>query len=228
MVKGEPTRFECLCDCGKTTTATKDELESGHKISCGCRLYELRHKEFGENKFNDIAGQKFGRLTAVSPTELRDTTGCVIWECKCECGNIAYVPSTVLMQGSTQSCGCMMSRGEEEILKILIQNQILYEHHFSFKDLRSNVGGLLYFDVAIKDENGRLSHLIEYDGNIHFGYSGNGWDTKERYEEGLTRDKLKNEYCIKNNIQLIRIPYTHFDDLCLQDLLLESTDFLFC
>jgi hypothetical protein len=33
---------------------------------------------------------------------------------------------------------------------------------------------------------------------------------------------FKNQWCKENNIPLIRIPYTHFEDICLEDLLLES------
>lgn len=37
---------------------------------------------------------------------------------------------------------------------------------------------------------------------------------------------LKNEYCFKNNIPIIRIPYTHYSELELKDLLLETSQFI--
>lgn len=33
---------------------------------------------------------------------------------------------------------------------------------------------------------------------------------------------MKNEYAWNNNFIIIRIPYTHYNDLCLNDLLLDS------
>ena len=44
--------------------------------------------------------------------------------------------------------------------------------------------------------------------------------------ERQEHDKLKNEWCKENNIPLIRIPYTHLKDLCIEDLQLETTTFL--
>jgi hypothetical protein len=37
---------------------------------------------------------------------------------------------------------------------------------------------------------------------------------------------MKNQWCLDNNILLIRIPYTHYNDLCLEDLLPETSKFI--
>jgi hypothetical protein len=39
------------------------------------------------------------------------------------------------------------------------------------------------------------------------------------------RDLEKNNFCKSQNIPLIRIPYTHLDELELNDLLLETTKY---
>lgn len=55
----------------------------------------------------NLVGQRFGRLTAIRPTDERENvTGSVIWECRCDCGNTAFVSSTALTSGNTTSCGC--------------------------------------------------------------------------------------------------------------------------
>lgn len=50
------------------------------------------------------------------------------------------------------------------------------------------------------------------------------------YRRKLLKDKeldeYKNQWCKENNIPLIRIPYIHLNDLCIEDLLLETTNFL--
>ena len=67
-----------------------------------------RRKKRGPGVSADIAGQKFGRLTAIRPTEERKH-GSVVWECKCncECGNTKFVPRGSLISGCTRSCGCL-------------------------------------------------------------------------------------------------------------------------
>lgn len=50
--------------------------------------------------------------------------------------------------------------------------------------------------------------------------------TEEKLKENQIRDKIKNEWCKKNNIPLIRIPYTELDFLTLKDLNIETTKFL--
>ena len=45
------------------------------------------------------------------------------WYCNCDCGTTNYsVIGKSLRSGATQSCGCVKSRGEEAIAKILQQN----------------------------------------------------------------------------------------------------------
>ena len=60
----------------------------------------------GGRYLKDIAGKRFGLLTAVRPTEQR-AHRTVVWECACDCGNTAYVTLGNLRNGSTKSCGCL-------------------------------------------------------------------------------------------------------------------------
>ena len=78
------------------------------------------------------------------------------------------------------------------------------------------------FDFFIQN-----SYLVEYDGSQHFNYSSNdkGWNTKEQFEKTQQRDAYKNQWCKDNSIPLIRIPYTKLDTLCIEDLMLETTEF---
>ena len=46
------------------------------------------------------------------------------------------------------------------------------------------------------------------------------------YEYTHKHDIIKNKWCKDNNIPLIRIPYTHYDNLEIKDLLLNSSQFL--
>lgn len=64
----------------------------------------------------DITGQRFGRLTAIKKTNTR-MNGSVVWECQCDCGNIALIPSGRLVNGRTQSCGCFRTESASAIAK---------------------------------------------------------------------------------------------------------------
>lgn len=199
--------FKCKCECGTEVIILREKLIQGHTKSCGCLK-----KEMYKNNQEDLTNQKFGKLTALYPTEKRKWR-CVVWQCKCDCGNKCEVPSHELKNGNTQSCGCLHSKGEQKIINILQSNNISYIKEKTFSSLP-----LFRFDFYIDNQ-----YIIEFDGIQHFETKDCYWDTKEHFEKTQNNDKLKNEWCKENNIPLIRIPYTHYNNLCLEDLLLETT-----
>lgn len=52
----------------------------------------------------DLAGQKFNRLTVLSRAENRHNSA--RWLCQCDCGTTVTVAGTKLRSGHTKSCGC--------------------------------------------------------------------------------------------------------------------------
>jgi hypothetical protein len=58
-------------------------------------------------KLRDLTGQKFGKLTVTKLHDTRTPSGKVLWECVCDCGNTTTVLSFELVNGGTQSCGCL-------------------------------------------------------------------------------------------------------------------------
>lgn len=56
----------------------------------------------------DISGQRFGKLTALRPTNKRVGSN-VVWELTCDCGNTTYVHTGNLgnKHRNTKSCGCI-------------------------------------------------------------------------------------------------------------------------
>ena len=57
------SRWLCRCTCGGEKIVTAYDLKAGKVKSCGC----LAHR-WNKNAV-DISGQRFGRLTALEPTE---------------------------------------------------------------------------------------------------------------------------------------------------------------
>lgn len=199
--------WRCQCDCGNEHIVSTNSLIQGTK-SCGCITSAI-----------DLTGQRFGKLVAIRPTEKRSGSF-VVWECKCDCGNTAYVSvGNLHKEDGTKSCGCIKSTGEAIIGTLLRNNNIVYEQQKTFESCRFNSGGLGKFDFYVDNY-----YLIEYDGVQHFEaivfFGGN--DHLLAQQE---RDDYKNQWCKDNNIPLIRIPYTKLNTLCIEDLMLETTQF---
>ena len=198
--------WKCQCDCGNFCEVSTNNLIQGYTKSCGCLVKETMNNQ--SYALKDISGQRFGKLVALKPTNQRNKQGHVVWECKCDCGNITYADGVYLRQGDILSCGCLKSIGEEKISKLLQQNNIYFEKEKTFGI--NSKGGYYRFDFYVNNK-----YLIEYDGIQPFKES-NPWNCK-------ARDIEKNIWCKDNNIPLIRIQYTQLDKLCLEDLLLETS-----
>lgn len=62
-------------------------------------------------KFQDLTGQRFGRLTVIERAENRVQPNghcCTQWLCKCDCGKEVVVSALNLKRGHTRSCGCLV------------------------------------------------------------------------------------------------------------------------
>ena len=94
----------------------------------------------------DLTGKRFGRLVAQFPTPKRDTNHCVIWQCKCDCGNTKEISSKYLLNGRSQSCGCIH------------HEYILNKAKNSFIDLKGKRFGKLV--VLEKTDKRNHEHII--------------------------------------------------------------------
>lgn len=212
----------CKCDCGNIKSIRGDALKSKKQptVSCGCYLKKRLHET---HHYKDITGQRFGRLIAIQPIFKLSTQGKMYWKCKCDCGAFIQVINQDLFSGHTQSCGCLRSKGELKITQLLIKNNIPFERQKQFQNCTfSKKNTKPRFDFYVDN-----CYLIEYDGRQHYQSDNTGWNTSENLKQTQLRDAFKNKWCKDNGIPLIRIPYTHYDKLCIEDLLLESSTFLF-
>jgi len=57
----------------------------------------------------NLIGKRFGKLVVLRKTDKRKNDGCIIWECKCDCGNLIKISTTRFNKKhrSTKSCGCL-------------------------------------------------------------------------------------------------------------------------
>lgn len=118
-----------------------------------------------------------------------------------ECGNIFMASPTRIFNLSSGCPICKSSHGETYIKNFLDENNINYKTQFRLDECR-NVRPLP-FDFAIFNIDGTLQCLIEFDGEQHIKPK---FGIKE-FERTKKNDLIKNEFCLSNNIKLIRIPY---------------------
>lgn len=101
------------------------------------------------------------------------------------------------------------------------QNNIPFVKQYTFDNCRGIHNGLLRFDFAVFSEEG-LSYLIEYDGWQHIDKTDSKWDKDDAFENRQKHDNIKNEFCLSNNIPLIRITSNQYKNLTIQDLILKE------
>lgn len=88
----------CTCPKGKELLVSTTNLRLGRVESCGCLRSEAQRI--------DLTGQRFGRLTAIEPTNIYDGTN-IKWLCICDCGKRVTVSTGRLGTNKTKSCGCL-------------------------------------------------------------------------------------------------------------------------
>lgn len=218
--------FLCQCKCGNLIKVSGKRLRSGNTKSCGCLQKEKATnvlKEYALNRNSiglDLTGKRFGKLTVlkeVSSIIKANGKNMRRWLCKCDCGNEIIVQHTYLTTGDTTSCGCINSKGEMVIEKILKENKILYKKQYSFKDLKNTLP--LHFDFGILNNDGSLKYLIEFDGEQHYNKN------NTRFSKiNAETDIKKNKYCLDNKIPLIRIPYNFLDKIDVNMLKLNTEE----
>lgn len=128
------------------------------------------------------------------------------------CGHIYKVkPNSFLNGNRCPKCSKRNSRGSQMIHKYLIEHNIQYTVEQSFDDLKSDHGRKLRFDFSIL-KNDKIILLIEFDGKQHFEII-DPWGGEEEFLRRCLNDQLKNKYCKKNDIPLLRIKYTEKDKI---------------
>jgi hypothetical protein len=99
---------------------------------------------------------------------------------------------------------CAQSSGEQLIEVLLKKNKIDFEYQFQFEDLKINKN--LRFDFGIL-KNDKLEYLIEYNGIQHYERRVKFQKCEEDFYKIQYSDKMKIDYCLKNNINLHIIKY---------------------
>lgn len=107
--------WKCQCKCGIIKNVSGKSLKNGRSKSCGC------WRKTNNMPRVNLIGQNFDDLTVTNITEDRDSTGSIIWECQCKCGNKCYKSTSYLHRNIYHSCGCY---GKNQITNLNKKNLI--------------------------------------------------------------------------------------------------------
>jgi very-short-patch-repair endonuclease len=101
---------------------------------------------------------------------------------------------------------CKLSKGELRIKNYLDENKIKYVRQKKFRECKDK--RMLPFDFYLPSEN----ICIEFDGEQHFAII-NYYGGTTNFEEIKKRDNIKNYFCEKSGITLIRLNKTNIDKI---------------
>lgn len=171
----------------------------------------MKSPEEFEKEVKELYGNKFILLTPY--------TGCknkIKMYCN-DCHSNFFQAPNHLLEGH-YGCNCKpTSLGELKVKEMLDKYHNIYIQQYRFDDCKNKRP--LPFDFALFDNNikNKLMCLIEYNGKQHYEPACFGGISKEKANENFiiqqNRDKLKEKYCKKHNIKLVKIPYWDFDNI---------------
>ena len=189
--------FKCLV-CGNEWKATPHSVLSGK----GCAICSGVAKKT-QDKFVKEMSLLHPNITVIG-NYINNTTKI---KCKCQVCNNEFDSSPHNLLAKQCGCPyCSQSKGERAITRWLFSNNIKYEAEYKFPDCKDTLS--LPFDFYL--ENRRIA--IEYDGKQHFEPN-RFFGGKKGFEAIVRHDKIKNDYCNRNHIKLIRIPYWEFKNI---------------
>lgn len=191
--------IEAVCRCGNKFS--KKFTSNRAPYRCNKCLGTRKTKESFINDVYRLVGNEYSVLRYKSMKDrvkLRHEV----------CGHIwSPFPSNFTTRG--RRCPkCNNSKGEEKIYKHLDILNTSYNIQYTFDNCRNK--RRLPFDFNINNL------LLEFDGEGHFKpfrFSKNKQKMINNLKQTQQNDLIKNQFCIDNNIPLIRIPYWEFDNI---------------
>ena len=121
------------CDCGVEKRVFGQYLRDGATASCDCLRDDYR-----KNRMQQLSGQRFGRLLVLRRD---DSNPRPYWVCHCDCGVEKSVYGNSLMDGHTQSCGCLRADTVKLPIGEASRNKVLGQYKSGAKE-RGLVWGL--------------------------------------------------------------------------------------
>ena len=189
--------IEYRCQIHGVQKITADNMLQGHKCYyCGRMDVGDKLRNSTSKVITDIESINNNKL--LNPYDYVDgkTSNLRIL---CSCGNTFTVSyNNYIKKGvcRCKTCSSKTSNGEKMIEDILDNMFVEYKREYRYCDCRDKKP--LPFDFYLPDYN----KIIEFDGKIHFEEVAG-----RNHKLIVAHDHIKNDYCKRKNIPLLRIPY---------------------
>ena len=195
--KNNHTKVEIICNGHGGIIKQKPYV---HLLGHGCQICKENEKQ--KTFINNATRIHKGEFDYSKVKYINNHTKVIIICPKLNHGEFKQVPSSHL---SKRGCPiCKSSKGEKEIRQFLKNNKINYVAQKKFDSCRNpETNFKLSFDFYVPKHN----VCIEFDGCQHFKPIKN-WGGLIEFLKIKAKDRIKNRFCKKNNINLIRIKFT--------------------
>jgi 5-methylcytosine-specific restriction endonuclease McrA len=131
----------------------------------------------------DITGQKFGKLTAIEPTDDRSDKK-IVWRFLCDCGSTANVTAKAVIAGKTKSCGCFQKEQMQLYLNSMRTDKSCPECGKGFTVKQSHASKSTYCSSACMQSAYKMRFLgagnPNYKGGISQKESAKAWRDKNK------------------------------------------------
>jgi len=186
------------------------QFAKSHIKGIGCQKCYFDKKKLTKDQFIKKSNKIHNNKYDYSKVKYKNNRSKIVIICP-QHGEFTQKPSHH-MQGR----GCLIcneSKGEKEISKILNQLKIRYKREYKFKEL-----GQKRFDFALFEKYKRKPFaVIEYQGEQHYKpirFNGISIEkSKKQFKIIKNNDKIKKQFCCKNKINYISIPYIKYKEL---------------
>lgn len=204
----QTANLRILCgSCGNEFTTSLASIDNSYGACLKCshkktaKLLRLSQKEV---KYRIDA---VNNNVLLNPEDYKDNHTSNL-KIKCgDCGN-TYITTLANYEYNQKircdKCSQRISVAERKVMEVFDRFAISYDYNHNFDDCRGKYKPLP-FDFYLED----MATIIETDGQHHYRPI---WGI-EHFTRTNEYDKIKNEYCSKNNIRLIRIPFWDFDNI---------------
>ena len=202
--KGARVPMDFKCECGKTYQTYWSEFSARKRYYChDCAL------KYGTKRLKqDFIAEEFKKRGLIIVEGEKYKNNRTLLRCCTNDGQIMLKSYDNLARDyfNYSSEKKRISKGEQKISDILNELDIVFIRQYGFTDCKKKKK--LLFDFYLPDYN----VCIEYNGEQHYK-SIEYFGGEEKLKMQKENDKIKENYCINNNINLIIIPYTDFKNI---------------
>lgn len=203
--KNNKSKLRMICVCGDEFNPSALNIKSGSSKmcrKCSASIYGAQRR-IDYDYINEYV--KINKYSLIE-REVRKSNSWIHVDCENE-EHDSYWTSWSNFRNGNRCPQCNLSKGEEKIRIFFENKNIIFDREFKIEGLKGINEGLLRFDFCVYLNDKIL--LVEYDGEQHFKPKFGEFE----FMRTVNNDNIKNKYCLENNIELLRIPYTEFENI---------------